>query len=150
MDIKEAVAAAAPRYARRKMPHDEAERVVMGASSLSPNLGKRMAFGKLKSKSVFVRELMPQDLKVEIERLTVADAMKAASFLAGVVGKAHARQMDGPTRESWSRELQRHRSKTLDAPSWLWSSVVSLIGNHETAYLEHCRKYAKQADGEMR
>jgi uncharacterized protein (DUF2252 family) len=41
-------------------------------------------------------------------------------------------------------ELERQRSKTLDAPSWLWSSVVSLIGNHETAYLEHCRKYATE------
>jgi uncharacterized protein (DUF2252 family) len=146
MDIKEAVAAAAPRYARHKMPKDEAERVVEGASNLSPHLGKRMASANLMSKSVFVRELMPQDLKVEIETLSVADAMKAASFLAGVVGKAHARQMDKSTRESWSKELQRHRSKTLDAPSWLWSSVVSLIGSHETAYLEHCRRYATQAD----
>jgi uncharacterized protein (DUF2252 family) len=145
MDIKEAVAAAAPRYARQKMPRDEAERVVKGASSLSPHLGKRMASGKLMSKSVFIRELMPQDLKVEIETLTVPDAMKAASFLAGVVGKAHARQMDKSTRVSWSKELQRHRSKTLDAPSWLWSSVVSLIGSHETAYLEHCRRYATEA-----
>ena len=145
MDIKEAVSAAAPRYAGRKMPKDEAERVVEGASSLSPHLGKRMTSGKLMSKSVFIRELMPQDLKVEIETLTVPDAMKAASFLAGVVGKAHARQMDNPTRERWSKELARHRSKTLDAPSWLWSSVVSLIGSHETAYLEHCRRYATQA-----
>jgi uncharacterized protein (DUF2252 family) len=32
----------------------------------------------------------------------------------------------------------------LDAPSWLWSSVVAL-SNHEVAYLEHCRKYANAA-----
>jgi uncharacterized protein (DUF2252 family) len=91
---------------------------------------------------VFIRELLPQDLKVEIEQLTVPDAMKAASFLAGVVGKAHARQMDEPARKNWSNELDRHRSKSLEAPSWLWSSVVSLIGSHEIAYLEHCRRYA--------
>jgi uncharacterized protein (DUF2252 family) len=60
--------------------------------------------------------------------------------------KAHARQIDKSARDKWSKELHRHRSKTLDAPSWLWSSVVSLIGNHETAYLEHCRRYATQAD----
>ena len=70
--------------------------------------------------------------------------MKAASFLAGVVGKAHARQMDKNARARWTKELQRQRSKTLDAPSWLWSSVVELIGRHEVAYLEHCRKYANQ------
>jgi uncharacterized protein (DUF2252 family) len=144
MDIKEAVAAAAPRYAREKMPKDQAERVVEGAMHLSPHLGKRMVAGRLEGRSVFIRELLPQDLKIEIEQLTVQDAMKAASFLAGVVGKAHARQMDEATRKGWFKELERNRSTTLEAPSWLWSSVVSLIGSHEVAYLEHCRRYATQ------
>ena len=145
MDVKEAISAAAPRYAGKKMPKDQAERVVKGAMHLSPHLGKRMVAGKIERHSVFIRELLPQDLKVEIEQLTVPDAMKAASFLAGVVGKAHARQMDEATRKSWSNELDRHRPKSLEAPSWLWSSVVSLIGSHEMAYLEHCRKYSMQA-----
>jgi uncharacterized protein (DUF2252 family) len=145
MDVKEAVAAAAPRYARKRMPKDQAERVVQGAMHLSPHLGKRMVAARLDGRSVFIRELLPQDLKIEIERLTVPDAMKAASFLAGVVGKAHARQMDESTRKNWFKELERNRTTTLEAPSWLWSSVVSLIGNHEVAYLEHCRRYATQA-----
>jgi uncharacterized protein (DUF2252 family) len=140
MDIKEAVAAAAPRYAQGKMPKDQAERVVEGAT----HLGKRMVAARLDGRSVFIRELLPQDLKIEIERLTVQDAMKAASFLAGVVGKAHARQMDESTRKGWFKELERNRSATLEAPSWLWCSVVSLIGSHEVAYLEHCRRYATQ------
>ncbi|HEY6734295.1 MAG TPA: DUF2252 family protein [Roseiarcus sp.] len=144
MDVKEAVAAAAPRYAGGKMPKDQAERVVEGALHLSPHLGKRMVAGRLEERSVFIRELLPQDLKIEIEQLTVPDAMKAASFLAGVVGKAHARQMDEATRKGWFKELERNRSATLEAPSWLWSSVVSLIGSHEVAYLEHCRRYATQ------
>ena len=142
MDVKEAVTAAAPRYAKHKMPKDQAERVVEGAMHLSPHLGKRMVAGKIEGKSVFIRELLPQDLKIELERLRVSDAMKAASFLAGVVGKAHARQMDAVTRKSWSNELNRHRSKSLEAPSWLWTSVVALVGAHEIAYLEHCRKHA--------
>jgi uncharacterized protein (DUF2252 family) len=144
MDVKEAVSAAAPRYAREKMPKDQAERVVEGAMHLSPHLGKRMVAARLDGRSVFIRELLPQDLKIEIERLTVQDAMKAASFLAGVVGKAHARQMDDATRKGWFKELERNRTSTLEAPSWLWSSVVSLIGSHEVAYLEHCRRYATQ------
>jgi len=37
-------------------------------------------------------------------------------------------------------------SKSLDAPSWLWSSVVELMASHESAYLEHCRRYALSAD----
>ena len=144
MDVKEAVAAAAPRYGRKMMPKDQAERVVEGAMHLSPHLGKRMVAARLDGRSVFIRELLPQDLKIEIERLTVQDAMKAASFLAGVVGKAHARQMDEATRKGWFKELERNRTSTLEAPSWLWSSVVSLIGSHEVAYLEHCRRYATQ------
>jgi uncharacterized protein (DUF2252 family) len=144
MDVKEAVKAAAPRYAGEKMPKYNAERVVQGALHLSPHLGKRMVAGTLEDRSVFIRELLPQDLKIEIERLTIEDAMKAASFLAGVVGKAHARQLDQAARQAWTKELERHRSKTLDAPNWLWSSVVELIGRHEVAYLEHCRKYATQ------
>ena len=68
--------------------------------------------------------------------------MKIAHCLAMVVGKAHSRQMDETIRQSWQAELSRNRSKTLDAPSWLWNSVVELVGTHEKAYLEHCRKYA--------
>jgi uncharacterized protein (DUF2252 family) len=62
--------------------------------------------------------------------------------LASVVGRAHARQMDEGTRQKWIGELGRNRSKSLDAPSWLWLSVVSLMASHEAAYLEHCRRYA--------
>ena len=146
MDVKEAVLAAAPRYTGEKMPKDNAERVVEGARHLSPQLGNRMIAGHLAKRPVFIRELLPQDLKVEISRVTTEEAMKAASFLAGVVGKAHARQMDKSTRARWAKELERNRSKTLDAPSWLWTSVVSLIGKHEVAYLEHCRRYASQPE----
>jgi uncharacterized protein (DUF2252 family) len=146
MDVKEAVLAAAPRYSGGRMPKDNAERVVEGARHLSPHLGGRMTTGHIAKRSVFIRELLPQDLKIEIERLTTKQAGKAASFLAGVVGKAHARQMDKATRKRWMKELDRHRSKSLDAPGWLWSSVVALIGKHEVAYLEHCRKYANQAN----
>ena len=144
IDVKEALAAAAPRYADQKMPKDNAERVVQGAQNLSPLLGKRMVAAKLGCHSVFVRELLPQDLKLEIESLTIDQAMKSANFLASVVGQAHGRQLDERTRQSWADSLEKHRSKSLDAPSWLWSSVVSLIGSHEVAYLEHCRRYANQ------
>ena len=33
--------------------------------------------------------------------------------------------------KQWLKELQRNRSKTLDAPSWLWHSVVDLVAAHE-------------------
>ncbi|EJU14022.1 hypothetical protein LH128_05745, partial [Sphingomonas sp. LH128] len=112
------------------------------ARALSPYLGGRMATARLHGHSLFVRELMPQDLKIEVEQFSRAEALKSARYLAWVVGKAHARQMDPATRRSWARTLQRGRSGGLDAPSWLWRTVVDLAGRHERGYLEHCRVHA--------
>ena len=142
IDIKEANPAAAPRAARATMPSDNAKRVVEGAKHLSPALGDRMMPARLLGHSVFLRELMPQDLKLEIDQLTRDEAVSAARYLASVVGKAHARQMDMATRRDFRAALRAHRSKRLDAPPWLWSSVVELAATHEAAYLEHCRTYA--------
>jgi uncharacterized protein (DUF2252 family) len=144
MDVREAARAAAPQSRNASMPRNSAARVVEGARRLSPSLGERMLAAQLGSRPIFVRELLPQDLKLEIAQLTRAAAMRAAMFLAGVVGKAHARQMDAATRQRWRRELSHNRSKSMDAPSWLWSSVVALIAAHETSYLEHCRRFAME------
>jgi len=145
VDIKEATSAAAPRAAKVPMPRDNAERVVAGAKALAPNLGERMLAARLSDRSVVVRELLPQDLKLEIEQLTHSEAVHAARFLATVVGEAHARQMDRATRRAWHNAMQQKHSKTLDAPSWFWSSVVELVASHEAAYLEHCRRYQTAA-----
>jgi uncharacterized protein (DUF2252 family) len=142
MDIKEATEAAAPAYPDVDVPSDNAQRVVEGSRYLAPFLGERTRATRLLDRSVFIRELLPQDLKVEIEKLTTKEATLAAKFLASVVGFAHARQMDAATRKAWRTELTRSRSKSLDAPSWLWSSVVELLVSHEGSYLEHCRRYA--------
>jgi uncharacterized protein (DUF2252 family) len=141
IDIKEAVRAVAPATPGADMPRDNAERVVQGAWHLSPALGDRMQSAELLGKSVFIRELMPQDLKFEIEHLTADEALKVAFYLATVVGKAHARQLGEDDRKAWRKQLARNRSKTLDAPTWLWTSVVDLMAHHEKAYLDHCRKY---------
>jgi uncharacterized protein (DUF2252 family) len=69
--------------------------------------------------------------------------MKVARQLSAVVGMAHGRQLDSAARRR--KELSRNRSKSLDAPSWLWLSVVELVASHEAAYLEHCRRFAAAA-----
>ncbi len=140
LDIKEATTAAAPRADQAKMPKDNAARVVEGARHLSPNLGNRMMAARFGDRSVVVRELLPQDLKLELDQLTQEEAINAARYLASVIGKAHARQMDDDTRHRWNKTLGEKRSKTLDVPSWLWSSIVDLVGIHEASYLEHCRR----------
>jgi uncharacterized protein (DUF2252 family) len=141
MDVKEAIPAAAPAY-RTDADSDDADRVVEGARHLSPALGDRMRAATLMDRPVFIRELMPQDLKIEIDHLSSKQATTAAEFLGTVVGIAHGRQMDSSTRTAWRGELQLNRSKTLDAPSWLWSSVTELLVSHEGGYLEHCWRYA--------
>jgi uncharacterized protein (DUF2252 family) len=145
IDIKEGLKAAAPRYAGIVMPKDNAERVVEGARHLSPFLGERMRAARLQDRSVVIRELLPQDIKLEVEQISQAEAMAVAHYLAMVVGKAHARQMDGETRRAWLSEVRRNRSKTIDAPSWLWNSIVELVSSHEAGYLEHCRRHALAA-----
>jgi uncharacterized protein (DUF2252 family) len=142
IDIKEAIPTAAPRTKATKMPKDNAKRVVEGARQLAPALGERMSAARFLGRSVFLRELLPQDLKLEIDQISHEEAVRAATFLAAVLGKAHGRQMDLPTRKSFLRDIKHRSSTRLDAPSWLWSSVVALAGIHEVAYLEHCRQYA--------
>ena len=142
VDVKEAVAAAAPRSPDADMPRDNAVRVVTGAKALSPHLGERMTASRLLDKAVVLRELMPQDLKLDVETLNESEAVLLAHYVGNVVGRAHGRQLDPATRASWHGDLGRARSTMIDAPSWLWRGVVELVSIHEAAYLEHCRRYA--------
>jgi uncharacterized protein (DUF2252 family) len=141
-DVKQAVPSVALHAANAKMPIDQGERVIAGAMALASNLGDRMIASHLMRRSVFIRELLPQDLKIELEQFSRGEAKKAARHLAFIVGRAHARQMDMETRGSWRAALAERRGGTIEAPSWLWNSVVEQIGLHEAGYLEHCRRFA--------
>lgn len=141
VDIKEAVPSVAPAAAGVAMPADPAERVVAGACALAPNLGERMIPAQVLGKPVVMRELAPQDLKIEVEQFSRRQAVAAASYLAYIVGMAHARQMDDETREEWRRRLVPTQADA-QAPTWLWRSVVDLAARHEAGYLDHCRRLA--------
>lgn len=145
VDLKEAVAPVAPAAPDAQMPPDNGDRIVAAARSLSPHLGMRMAAVGMNGRSLFVRELAPQDLKLELDQFNRSEAVKSARYLAFVVGRAHARQLDTEARATWLDTLSAERRGDLDAPSWLWESVVSLAGHHEIGYLEHCRRYALAA-----
>ncbi|HTD28526.1 MAG TPA: DUF2252 family protein, partial [Xanthomonadaceae bacterium] len=149
LDIKEAKRAAAPHANNRGIPRDNAKRIVEGALHLAPNLGTRMLAGHIQDKSVFVRELLPQDLKIELDRMDGDEAMEVARYLGNVIGRAHADQMNETERNAWLEELNRSRPKTIDAPSWLWRSVVELVQAHEGGYLEHCRLFANAGSGKL-
>jgi uncharacterized protein (DUF2252 family) len=145
VDIKEAVTSVAPTSYFEDMPADPAERVRRAACALSPFLGSRILPATMLGGSFFIRELAPQDLKIEVEQFSRAEAVKAARYLAFVVGVAHSRQMDAGTRSSWVDRLQADTDRAQGTPTWLWSSVVSLAGQHESGYLEHCRMVALAA-----
>ncbi len=145
VDLKEATDPIAPSRPDAAMPSDNAERVATAARALSPHLGARMIPVRMLGRSLFIRELAPQDLKLEVDQFSHGEAVKAGRYLAYVVGKAHARQMDAATRQSWLALLETDRRGAIDAPTWLWDSVVALAGAHEAGYLEHCRRYALAA-----
>lgn len=147
IDIKQAVHAVAPRYLHVSMSRDNAVRVVEGAHQMSPALGERMIAERLLEQGVFIRELLPQDLKLELDHVSIEEAIHMSKYLAFVVGSAHARQMDNATRNGWRRELELNRSKSLATPYWLWESVVQLMARHEAGYLDHCRNYAIHLEG---
>ena len=107
MDLKEAVTASAPRYKKVQMPKSSADRVVQGARHLSPNLGERMVATTLEGRSVFIRELLPQDLKFELDTMSRDEAVGVARFLATVVGKAHARQIPPAVRRDWRKAARK-------------------------------------------
>lgn len=142
LDFKEASDSFAASGRVTGVPEDPAERVVMGARKIAPALGTRMAAAHVLGHSVFVRELLPQDLKIELDHLTPLQVRDVAHYLGAVVGRAHGRQLAADQRRSWRAEMLSHRTKTLDAPSWLWNALLQLVAVHEHAYLEHCRRYA--------
>ncbi len=142
LDIKEATHAAAPSTNEAGMPANNAQRVVTGACNLSPYLGERMLPATFAGRQVVVRELRPQDLKFELTGLKQMEAIAIGRLMAGVVGRAHGRQMPQEVRRSWAKELKAKHGKGLNAPRWLWSGVLDLAALHEAAYLDHCRRFA--------
>ena len=105
-------------YDRWRHGPGNAMRVVEGARHLPPARGDRMLAATFLECSVFTREFLPEDLKLEVEKISREEAMKAARYSATVVGKAHARQMTAATRTLWHAELGRNRSADFDAPNW--------------------------------
>lgn len=146
LDLKQAIDPIAPWAKDAQETLAPAQRVVTGARKLAPALGERMLPVAILDRSVFVRELLPQDLKVELDHIAADEARQVAHYFGMVVGRAHRRQLDADATKAWAAEMASHRTKNLDAPSWLWQALTLLVALHERAYLEHCRRFALAAD----
>lgn len=88
-------------------------------------------------------ELTPQDVKIEVDRLTGDEAVALGRYLAGSVGRAHGRLMEASTREARRADLVPAGTATVVGPPRLWSRVVELLGIHESAHPDHCRRLAR-------
>lgn len=139
IDVKEALPTSAIHHPDAETPTDDAERVVLGARALVPMFGERMLAASVLGRRVVVRELLPQDRKVNLDLLKRGEAAPIARHLGGVVGRAHARQLDAEAAHAWAAQL----SPTGDGhpPEWLWETLIELVGVHEEAYLRHCGRF---------
>jgi Uncharacterized protein conserved in bacteria (DUF2252) len=94
---------------------------------------------RLMGKTVVIREVLLQDLKLEMDQLTRDDSIGAARFLALVAGRAHASQMNAKARANgkpiWA-DTARKISTLLhgfgralcslsESTSWLTWSIAS-------------------------
>lgn len=141
LDIKDAPPAAAPRSEGASMPRDNAERVVTAAKALSPGLGNRMRALRMLDRPMVLRELAPEDLKIESDHLPPLAMNAIAAYLGWVLGESHARQMSADERKQWRGRLRQSRSTRVDTPSWLWQAIVDALASHERGYLQHCRRH---------
>lgn len=142
VDVKEAVRPVAP--ARCPLPDDHAIRVVTGACALAPNLGERMIASELLGRPVVIRELKPQDLKLEIDQFKKRQGIKAAAYLGYRVGRAHARQLTTGERRELRGAFSGRNGEC--APDWFWCAIVDLAARSEAAYLTHCRRIERGRD----
>lgn len=144
MDVKEAHASCVPTNEGGRVPADHGLRVVTAARALSPALGERMRCAHMLGTPVFVRELMPQDMKLDVKRLNPEQAKRMALHLGCVVGRAHARQLSQGERRAWQRELLRSQKKASHAPAWLWQGTMAALSDLDASYIEHCRMFLRR------
>lgn len=142
IDIKQAIKPLAPHPKKAAMPRHHGERVVTAARALAPALGQRMAWANVLDNEVFVRELLPQDLKFEMSALGEEEAVAVGHYMGSVVANAHARQLAPADAGEWLQTFRKGNAKNMSAPAWLWAAIVDLVALHEGAYLEHCREHA--------
>jgi hypothetical protein len=94
-----------------------------------------------------VRELLPQDLKIEIERLGANEAAEVARYLSFVDGEAHMRRL---ARADGAKVAQGVAGCSVKVPrraKLALASVVDLLAIHDRAHLDHCPRAPAQQEG---
>jgi hypothetical protein len=76
--------------------------------------------------SGFLRELLPQDLQLEVEQLTRGEAKDAARFPGRIIGNAHAPQLDAVARK---KLISRTGASSIKA---VGCSILALVKRRGT------------------
>ena len=148
LDIKQAVACESRRGRRAQIP---ASRPASASSPARGSSRRRSAVADGRGDDARALGVHPRAVAAGPQgrarsASTPTDARAVAYYLGMVVGRAHRRQLDADRDARVAAEMATHRTKNIDAPSWLWQALVELVAVHEHAYLEHCRRYALAAD----
>ena len=100
--------AAAPPRKKASIPAGTWRQGGRRGSSPVAVLRRRMVAARLLDRSIFIRELLPQDMKIEVKRLTEDEAKNVAAIWRWYWEK---RMFAKCTRKEWLKDLQRNRSK---------------------------------------
>jgi uncharacterized protein (DUF2252 family) len=115
-----------------------AVRVATGFRACIARPPRLMGTTRLKSLSMFVRKLMPQEDKLNLRRLDGEHLPGVASYLGALLGAAHARGASKKPPARWSSsDLKGIRHQ-----------AVTLAGIHEAVYLALCEKMRGRLRGQ--
>jgi hypothetical protein len=89
--------------------HQQCGKNSHGSKSVISLLGERMLVGRFADKSVIMHELIPQDLKFEMEGFTQDEAVGIASLFASVIGKAQVVASNGAASGGRTHDIRCHR-----------------------------------------
>jgi uncharacterized protein (DUF2252 family) len=105
-----------------------AERVLTAVRACTQQPPRMAGTTKLRTRSMFVRRLAPQEDKLDLTHVATGDLDPLARHLGSLLGHAHRRGVRRAPRASWSA----HERAVLLA------HAISLAGVHESMYLAYC------------
>jgi uncharacterized protein (DUF2252 family) len=130
-DMKEEDAPALAGLARaQRKTMGPADRVITGMTACLEHPPQMAAATRLRTTSMLVRRLAPQEDKLAFQRLPPAELPAIAAYLGSCAGAAHARGATQPTKKPWTPD---ERARVIE-------SAIELAGLHEAVYLAYCRR----------
>jgi uncharacterized protein (DUF2252 family) len=107
-----------------------ADRVITGMNACLEHPPQMAASTKLRTTSMLVRRLAPQEDKLAFQRLPPGDLPAIAAYLGSCAGAAHRRGATRPTKKPWTQDERAH----------VIENAIELAGLHEATYLAFCRR----------